>query len=314
MRCLLITPKHFYTFHDFLSEELVCRGFEVDVVNDEYPENIVGQLLGNFLPYLSKLITFKFMQKHLAKHSEYDLVIIMKGRGISVKTVNLIKKHTKRIIGYNFDSFRYNSSPLKWMKIVDKYATFDHLDSKDYNIEKIELFSSAPNIEPAVKTIDLSVVLKNHSDRLLYLDQISRLFPRITSEIFIYEKNLFTFVRNVLVHPRLVFKWRKYISFKPLDYSSYLNLINRSMYTLDFAHPKQSGTTKRCFEALACGTKIITDNNYVLANPIFNESNVIIHLLNGCAENLFELMKEKSKIHGEFETRTVGDFIDELLQ
>ena len=200
------------------------------------------------------------------------------------------------------------------MKSVDKYATFDHRDSIDYGLEKIELFASIENIESTDKITELSVILKNHSDRLLYLDQISGLFPKIKSEIFIYERNIFTCIKNFMAHPLLMFKWRKYISFKPLNYSSYLDMINRSIYTLDFAHPKQTGTTIRCFEALACKTKIISNNKYILANPAFNENNVIIHPLGGNVEELYCLIEEKSKISSEFKPRSIHQFVDELLR
>lgn len=314
MRCLVITPKRFYIFHEFLADALKSRGYEVSVVNDEYPENIIGVLLGNFIPPISRFLTHRFFRKYLAKNGMYDLVVIVKGRGMSVKAIQCLKEHSKKVVGYNFDSFRYNPSPLQWMKSVDKYATFDHQDSIDHSLDKIELFASIKDIEAIYKTTDLSVILKNHSDRLLYLDQISAFLFKIKSEIFIYERNFFTFFKNFMIHPLLMFKWRKYISFKPLDYSSYLDMINRSHYTLDFAHPKQTGTTIRCFEALACKTKIISNNKYILTNPVFNKSNVIIHPLGGDVEELYCLMKERSKTNGEFKSRSIHEFVNELVR
>jgi hypothetical protein len=314
MRCLLITPKRFYIFHEYFAKAMEMRGYKVSVVNDEYPNNIIGVLLGNFIPYISRFITFKFFSTYLKKDTEYDIIIVIKGRGISKKTIKHFRNHTKKIIGYNFDSFKYNPNPLEWMNDVDKYATFDHQDSIDHEIEKIELFASIKNIEVTKKTTDLSVVLKNHSDRLLYLDQISSLFNKIKSEIFIYERNIITFIKNFIAHPILTFKWRKCISFKPLDYLSYLDMINRSIYTLDYAHPKQTGTTIRCFEALACQTKIISNNIFILENSVFNNDNVIIHPLNGNVNELYRLMREKRKIKCESKSRSIDDFIDELLR
>lgn len=314
MRCLLITPKRFYIFHKFLAEALESRGYEVSVVNDEYPENIIGVLLGNFIPVISKLLTLRFFRKYLSQNVTYDLVIIVKGRGISRESIKCLRSYAKKIVGYNFDSFLYNPSPLQWMKTVDKYATFDHQDSMDHGLKKIELFASIEDAHSIEKTTDLSVVLKNHSNRLLYLDQISCLFSRLKSEIFIYERNFITFIKNFMVHPLLMFKWRKYISFKPLNYSYYLDMLNRSVYTLDFAHPKQTGTTIRCFEALACNTKIISNNKYILKNPAFNQDNAIIYPLNGNVEELYHLMKEKRKVNSEFKARSINDFVDQLLQ
>ena len=314
MRCLVITPKRFYVFHEFLAKALENRGYEVSVVNEEFPENIIGVLLGNFIPFISKRLTFKFFSKYLAQERKYDVVLIIKGRGMSGETIKCLRKHTKRIIGYNFDSFGYNPGPLQWMRNVDKYATFDHMDSIDHGLEKIELFSSMEKIEPTDKITELSVIFKNHSDRLLYLDRVSRLFSGIKSEIFIYERNFLTFIKNFMTHPLLMIKWRKHIYFRPLAYPSYLDMINRSVYTLDFAHPKQTGTTIRCFEALACKTKIISNNNCILTNPAFNETNTIIYPLNGKTEKLSRLMTEKRNIKSDFKLRSIDEFVDDLLR
>lgn len=53
MRCLLITPKPFYIFHEFLAEALKGRDYQVSIVKNEYPKNIIGNLLGNFFPPIS---------------------------------------------------------------------------------------------------------------------------------------------------------------------------------------------------------------------------------------------------------------------
>ena len=78
MRCLVITPKRFYVVHELLDAALESRGYEVNVVNDEYPENIIGVLLGNLIPLISKLLTLKFFRKYLGQNVLYDLVIIIK--------------------------------------------------------------------------------------------------------------------------------------------------------------------------------------------------------------------------------------------
>jgi hypothetical protein len=51
-----------------------------------------------------------------------------------------------------------------------------------------------------------------------------------------------------------------------------------------------------------------------LTNPVFNTNNVIIHPLNGNVEELYQLMKAKSKINSEFKSRSIDDFVDELLR
>ena len=45
-KCLLIIPKHFYSFQKQFSLNLEERGYEVVVVNDGYPEGILGRIIG----------------------------------------------------------------------------------------------------------------------------------------------------------------------------------------------------------------------------------------------------------------------------
>ena len=131
MRCLLITPMRFYLFHEIFRTALEARGYDVSIVCDLYPKKIyiIGLLLGKYIPSMSKLLTLRFFKKYLRHNGEYDLAIIVKGRGISIEMINLLRNHAKRILGYNFDSFRLFPSPLQCMKSIDKYATFDHRDS-----------------------------------------------------------------------------------------------------------------------------------------------------------------------------------------
>ena len=90
MLCLLITPKRFYIFHKFLASALEERGYKVNIVNDEYPENIVGVLLGIFFSPISKYLTYKYFSKILNQNIKYDAIIIVKGRGISKKAIKNI--------------------------------------------------------------------------------------------------------------------------------------------------------------------------------------------------------------------------------
>jgi spore maturation protein CgeB len=81
---------------------------------------------------------------------------------------------------------------------------------------------------------------------------------------------------------------------------------------LDLAHPKQSGTTIRCFEALSCGTKIITNNKFVTKNPFFDNYNTIFYDLKtlNLLSNYNNIKDNKpKKIH-----RTIQDFMSELLK
>jgi len=314
-RCLLITPLSFYNWHIAISKELNFRGYSVDLMNDEYPEGILGILIGKFLNSVSQKITLSRLKNYFKDNSKkYDLVIIFKGRGVSYELLKLLKLHSNRVMAYNFDSFDFFSHPLKWMRNVDSYKTFDFIDSEKYHIQRVDLFSDrALEIIPA-KTIDLSCIIKNHSDRLVYLDRIyNALHKDYKFEIYIYETNVLTLIRNLFQHPLLIYKWWSHIYFKGLSEANFFDVLARSKFTLDYAHPKQTGITMRCFQAAAAGTIVITNNTYIANTDQLNANNYFIYQLEDDIQKLNVFIKSKINSKTVVTYRGISSFVDELL-
>jgi len=276
--CLLIIPKKFYSFEEHITKALIQKGYEVTVANDEYPEGTIGKIMGKLrLPILSK-ITYKTIKRDFLEGKNYDVALIFKGRGISEKLIQDMKKSVKRIAAYNWDSFKYNPGPLKWYKSVSKYFTFDYEDAKKYNLPVLELFTSSTEaaIHKNEAKYELSYIVRNHSERLIYIDKILSILQPQNVFIYIYEMNIFTFIANFAKNPRLYLKLKKYIFRKPLSYKEYTAAIKNSMFTVDYAHSDQTGITMRCYESIKMGTKLITNNVYMHNSENFNTSNTII--------------------------------------
>jgi hypothetical protein len=314
-KCLLILPKSFYSFDKYLKNTLNNFGYRVTVINDEYPEGFVGKIMGKLHIPLLLPITKHVIESRYLENQRYDLVLIIKGRGLSLSLINKLKEVSSKIVGYNFDSFGYNPAALKWYRHVHKYYTFDYRDADGHSIPVVELFTSIPETTSAKKRdFELSAILRNHSERLGYTDRVLNVIKPKKFFIYIYEKNIFTFLINFFNSPFLYIKYWKYINFKPLDYNNYITALARSDFTIDFAHPKQSGTTIRCFEALSLKTKIITNNPYVTRNSNFNKENTIIY---NSSNNNEELKKAYSIIENKQikrYRRTIEDFLNDLIQ
>jgi hypothetical protein len=275
---LLIFPLTFYSFADEIIKALSNEGYKVVAANHEYPENMIGKILGNlriFWPL--SIITDRVLSREFISGRHYDLVLIVKGRGISRRLIKKLRQASSKIIAYNFDSFGYNPSPLRWYMDVDRYCTFDYVDSKKYSLPLVELFSSV-HVDDGQKQsrYDVSAILRNHSNRLKFLDAVLNVIPGTRTFIYVLELNILTFILNFLRNPRLYIKYRAYIHFRPLPYAQYVSVLRDSNFTLDYAHPKQSGITIRCFEALSTQTKVITNNRFVKCSSAFSESNAVI--------------------------------------
>jgi hypothetical protein len=156
--------------------------------------------------------------------------------------------------------------------------------------------------------------VRNHSSRLAYIDKV--IFILQPSNIFlsVYESNIFTFIINFIRNPLLYLKYRRHISFKPMKYNDYVEVMKQSEFTIDYAHYTQTGITMRCFEAINMKTKIITNNEYISRSSYFNDSNCIVFPENGCPDTLINAYNECKAKPYNTRSRTINDFIGELVK
>ena len=136
--------------------------------------------------------------------------------------------------------------------------------------------------------------------------------------IRLYESNWITAIRNLIHHPFLYIKFKKYIYFSPLPYSEYADYMNKAIYTLDFSHPKQSGITMRCYEAASCKTKIVTNNESILENSFFLAGTVIyIDIKRNYSEKEKQTLRKNFlnvSYPENFHSRSISDFVEDLLK
>jgi hypothetical protein len=314
-RCLLLFPKSFYSFAKVLAGGLEQRGYEVVTANEEYPENVFGKILGKLgLHELLAWTTERAISRRFLPGRNYELAVIVKGRGLGHRLIERLRSSGTRVVAYNFDSFGYNPAPLRWYKNVDRYATFDYADAENHGLPRVDLFSSLPE-SAGTKEIryDVSAILRNHSDRLEYLDSVLRALRPQRAFVFVFEQNIFTAVLNILRSPYLYAKYWDRISFRSLPYSDYADVLRCSEYTIDYAHPKQTGITIRCFESLSAQTKVITNNPYVTRNPAFADAMPIVYRDSRDDE---WLRQQYATERGQLPTRrhrSITDFVSELV-
>jgi hypothetical protein len=314
--CLLIFPKTFYSFARVLAAGLEQRGYGVVTANEEYPENAFGKILGKLgLHTLLAWTTERAISRKFLQGRNYELVVVVKGRGLGTRLVERLRSSGARVVAYNFDSFGYHGAPLRWYRDVDRFATFDYADAEKYGLPRVDLFSSLPEpMAPKELRYDVSAILRNHSDRLEYLDSVLRALGPQRVFVFIFEQNVFTAVLNLLRSPRLYAKYWGRISFKSLPYTDYAEVLRSSEYTVDYAHPQQTGITIRCFEALSAQTKVITNNPYVTRNAAFVDAMPIVR--RDCADDTRlrdAFTRDRGRIPPRV-VRSVTDFMDELLR
>lgn len=316
-KCLLIIPRHFYSFEDQFTRNLEERGYRVTVANDEYPANNFGKILGKLNIPIIRPLTERKIARDFLDGKLFDVILIFKGRGINAALIKKMAQASRRIIGYNWDSFKYNKAPLRWYKHSTRYYTFDYRDSINYNIPVVELFSSTKELGEGVpKDIALSAIFRNHSGRLKYLDRVLKILKEPDPYIFIFEQNIFFFVINFLKNPRLYLKYRAYISFDALSHKQYIDVLQRSRVTVDYAHPQQSGLTMRSFEALSTNTGIITNNANIFRSKYLDAGNAVVFKEDAEPRALLEGLRNVNNSYGRDSkaSRSLDDFMDDLLK
>lgn len=314
-RCLLIAPLTFYSFYQTLSDALERRGYRVEVINEEFPANSLGKIMGKLALPLLRRTTLAGLKARLEERPRYDLVLIIKGRGLSKAALNYLRGKADRIVGYNFDSFDFNPSARDWHMLTDRYATFDIDDAAETGLPLVHLFSAvAAGPAPPTRCYDVSIVQRVHSDRLIHAAHLLAALPvGWTPYVFLYESSQLAFLLGVLRQPLLYWRMWKYISFKPLTYAQAMAALGASRVTFDYAHPHQSGITIRCFEAQSLGVAILTNNKAAVESGLFAEG-AIAHLSRDVdPADLRERLKALGINVPQSQVRGIDEFLDELL-
>lgn len=317
MRALLVMQLDYFSYSTYIQEELERRGYAVTKLNDQYPNHIWAKLFGKLGSKQIFASTYKAFQNQLQSTELFDLVLIIRGRSLNRDCISFLKStlnNTGKLVAYNWDSFRLNKAPLSWIDLTDYYATFDISDANTYQIPLVELFASTYPQQIPNKNIVLSALISNHSHRLAFLDKVLKQIEEDNTFIYIYEKNWVRFCINFCRSPWLYVKYWKQLHFKPLPYTIFLEKLAHSKYTIDFAHPYQTGLTMRCFEAAACEARIITNNQFILQSPQLGKASIIFKEDgNETGFNLKQRIAETKNELPNYPTRTIEHFINDLL-
>lgn len=275
--CLVILPMSFHSVARSVIAGLEACGYTVTAANEEYPASIIGKLLSKLDLPLVRRVTERAITRRFLDGKRWDLVVIVKGRGVSLQLIAGIRQHADRIVGYQFDALAYDHGLDRWAPGVDRMSTFDYRDAEARGWPVVELYSTQqPRTPTRAEPYQVSAIMRMHSNRLAYVDQVIDALQPERHFVYFFQKNMIEFVANFAKNPALYWKWRRHIHFVPLAYDAYLDVLANSDFTIDYAHPKQTGATMRCFEALAMGVKIVSNNRWILRSSYFNDDNVVI--------------------------------------
>lgn len=262
-------------------------------------------------------IQHNYLEKLIEKAPvDMDYVFIIKGEGFDEDNIKLLKyKYQKaKILMYQFDSLERLSNADLILKYFSNLYTFDRVDAAKYKLIFRPLFFRN-KLKPLTEyKYDISFVGWGHSDRY---ELLKRLKQRFVEENISFKFLIFTGIWSYLINRYITKIYKKEDSgmfiFKPLKYSSYVQLCEESNVILDLSHPNQTGLTMRSIETFAFCRKLLTTNKDIVNYDMVDKS--LYQVLD--RENLemdFSFFKKTlSEYNSKLDYFSIDSFIGDLF-
>lgn len=215
---------------------------------------------------------------------QYDYIFFIKGESISRRNLQELRSmypYAKFII-YHWDSIANNRNALNLLPLFDKAYSFDKADCSQLDIKFLPLFylpdyKTIPS-GPVSYDYDLLFVGTTHSDRYRFIHSIVDQIRRLGGRCFIYFffQNKILFYKMKLQDKSMRQMSIKEVYFEAIGKEKLLELYARSRIIVDAQHPKQTGLTMRCIEALGAKRKLITTNQEIKKYDFYHPDNILI--------------------------------------
>jgi hypothetical protein len=218
------------------------------------------------------------------KDQHYDFIFFIKGESFSehnLKKLFSLHSESKTII-YHWDSIANNRNLLNLLPYFDFAYSFDKYDCKRLNMTFLPLFYfdeyksvASSKVE---KKYDLLFVGTVHSDRYKLITSIVSQINALGGKCYTY----FFFQSRIMFYKaKLQCKEMRNLSINdiqltPMSKSQLFDLYRQSRIVVDIQHPKQTGLTLRCMEAVGAKKKLITTNVDIMNYDFYNSDNILV--------------------------------------
>lgn len=281
---VLLLAANLFGYHDEIKRGLERLGAHVDYF-DERPANsfmvkAAIRINRNLLaPYLDRYHNKIIDSTH---DTPYDYILVIKGESLSAKTVKRLKvvHPCAKLVIYLWDSIANNVNALRILSLFDRVFSFDKFDCERWGINFLPLFY-LPEYAAIVQRepdYDLVFVGTTHSDRYHLVHSVVQQITAIGGRCFTYffSPNRILYYRMKLLNKHVRTAHTCDFHFKALSKREMFDLFSRAKTTIDTQHPRQTGLTMRCIEALGAKRKLITTNHHIRNYDFFREQNILV--------------------------------------
>lgn len=278
---ILLVALHYHDYTDNIAAELRALGHEV-VVHDIMPRTLSMKIL--------RVLSPAFWQARLNAHharilrdqrgQPQDLVLFIQAHQMSRANMAAFKDAfpSARFALYNWDSIA-NHDYRPHLDAFDDVFTFDPDDARAHGLHYLPLFCSREFQGLARRDAEGRTVyfVGNIVNPARY-DAVAAFRDYCAAHAL-------RFQAFMACTPPVRLKFRRMgvhpvgLSSGSIDRAGFIDMIETSSATFDFANHHQSGYTMRVFENLCAGKKIITNNPRILREPFYSPDR--IHLFEG---------------------------------
>ncbi|NME35786.1 MULTISPECIES: glycosyltransferase [Fusobacterium] len=263
-----------------------------------------------------KKIEERIIKREISKIKEIKYFFNISNLKFREKFFEILKENNPNIktILFLWDKTEYMDNTNQ-IKNYDYIFSYDRIDALNNNF----IFRPTFYIDECLENLnnkkeyDLFYIgVLRDRKRYDYLEKLNKYLHKENLNLFLKlyaDKN----IKNILSNNYD----RNLIMTKRISYLENIELLKNSKVVLDIKYKKQHGLTLRCYEALATGTKIITDNEDIKNYDFYNENNIkIIKDINDIEKIPIEFFKTPiieidKKI---IERYSIKGFIDEIFQ
>ncbi|MBD5329866.1 MAG: hypothetical protein HDS03_08315 [Bacteroides sp.] len=214
----------------------------------------------------------------------FDYIFFIRGECFSYKNLQaLLASHPEaKSIVYHWDSIANNGNALNLLPLFDAKFTFDRTDSRNLGINFLPLFYydhySLLNDGRKEFKHDLLFVGTAHSDRYRIIKEVEARFKSLGKKCYIYFffQGKLMFYKYYLQHKEARSIKPSEVHYESISNDALLDLYRNSRIIVDVSHPKQTGLTLRCMEALGSARKLITTNRDIVNYDFYDDRNILV--------------------------------------
>lgn len=284
-KVLFISPEAFGYYKQIISM-FNQQDSSVDWLHQIPSENPFIKGFIRYFPKIGERYSNKYFDSSIDWTVKYDIVLIIKGEGVSVQMLEKLRSHnsTAKFVFYNWDSFDNSKSALKKLKYFDVVKSFDSVDAENSDTVSLHpLFhcieaNSSQHIGESNKYSSFFAGTI-HSGRYSKISRIAAHISKFSDKkpylFFFYPSVLIFYVKKIFDSQFRTIPYSQ-VSFEKRSTNALLEEMRCSKIVIDICNSAQNGLTMRTIEAVGLRKKIITNNQSILQYPFYHPHNVLL--------------------------------------